>query len=157
MHQKIYLMPELSTRFFGLGTCAFALLGGTLSPFCFRAPDPGVEHFRACAFALFFRLKFGTFAFTISCCRVPNFSRSLFGLSYLCIGPRRGKPGQESQDMTGRTGQAEQDRTGQAEPDRLNRTRKMGQVDQGRQNRTSRLGLAEQERQNETGKTGLGE
>ncbi len=50
------------------------------------------------------------------------------------------------QNMTGRTGQAEQDRQ--------NRTGRTGQAEQSRQNRTDRIGQAEEERQNWTGRTG---
>jgi hypothetical protein len=64
------------------------------------------------------------------------------------------RPGEDSQDRTPRTGQAEQDR--QAEK----RTGKIGQAEQDRQNRTdsqNRTGKteqAEQDRQNRTGKVG---
>jgi hypothetical protein len=56
------------------------------------------------------------------------------------------RPGQDSQDRTPRTGQAEQNRQ--------NRTGRTEQAEQDNQNRTARAGQQERDRQNKTALTG---
>jgi hypothetical protein len=94
----------------------------------FRALFPRSSIFRTPRFFALVHLHFLIFTLITSC-------------SCVCI-----RPGQDSQDRTPRTGQAEQNRQ--------NRTGRTEQAEQDSQNRTARTGQQERDRQNKTTLTG---